>query len=70
MAERALKWFPKPTELVEFIGYIHEQAARDNPDDKVAEWERDRQLHPEEYYTPEEIPRVMAEISKKLGLGG
>ena len=66
-AARTEKYFPKPATLIELIGFAHERQMRETPEDKVAEWERDRRLHPEEYYTQEEIPGVMAEINKRLG---
>ena len=68
-SERIEKFFPKPATLIELIGFAHERMTRETPDDKVSEWERDRRLHPEEYYTQEEIPGVMAEINKRLGFG-
>ena len=67
MAEKLEEFFPKPATIIKLIGLVHEERSRIQPENNVAEWERDRRLHPNEYYTQEEIPGVMEEIRKRLG---
>jgi len=68
MAEKTESFWPKPATIIKLIGFAQEERSREQPEDKILEWERDRRLHPEEYYTEAEIPGVMAEIRKTLGL--
>jgi len=55
-AQGTESFFPKPSKIIELIGQIQEERNREQPKDKYLEWERDRRLHPEEYFTEEEIP--------------
>ena len=66
-AERREQFFPKPSTIIRYIDYTIEERGRENQEDKQKEWERDRRENPDEYYTPEEITEVMAQLRRELG---
>lgn len=67
VAVRAETFFPVPAKIIELIGFVHEEHSREAGEDRVSEWRRDRELHPEEYYLPHEIPGVLRELAKQVG---